>query len=452
MNNPGLGYTLQATSGNLTSVITKPFNVVGTLTINGTSSSNTVQIGFIDATDFEVVVNGGAATTYPIAAATKVVYNGPSGMFSEVVFADPFNTYAATQTFAATDIVSSGFEFDANNVGNLFIYASNGASTATVNVGTDAGGSDFYVGDCGIDYSYIGDSAKGLYSELSGFASETITGSAGSTYAYVYSTSNATFVGDPGGSTFKSSGLSLTLNSFPQVYAVGAADGTDTMTLHTQGGSFVGQPSFSYVSGTFDGASFLIGAAYAANVTAQATNATDQAFFYSYAADTFNGTQGTGLLTGSAAAFANFATFVSQATGFQSMSVLESGAGTDLANLTAPANSTFSETATASTLAVSGVTVVTVNTFFSSNGALVAVPSKITITGNGSDTANLYDSPGVNTLVAIGNNATLTTPVNTVAVTRFSKVNAFQQSGTSDTVHQQTVDYALQTIGNWTSD
>lgn len=80
------------------------------------------------------------------------------------------------------------------------------------------------------------------------------------------------------------------------------------------------------------------------------------------------------------------------------------------------------------------------------------MPSKITITGNGSDTANLYDSPGVNTLVAIGNNATLTTPVNTVAVTRFSKVNAFQQSGTSDTVHQQTVDYALQTIGNWTSD
>ena len=186
---------------------------------------------------------------------------------------------------------------------------------------------------------------RDIYSELSGFASETITGSGGSTYAYVYSTSHAAFVGDPGGSTFTATGFALTLSNFPQVYAVGAADGTDNMTLHTEGGSFVGQPSFSYVSGTFNGAPFLIGALFAANVTAQATNATDSAFFYSYAGDTFNGAQGTSSLTGSATGFASFSTFVSQATGFQSVSVLESGAGTDVANLTSPGNGTFTETA-----------------------------------------------------------------------------------------------------------
>ncbi len=453
LNNPGLGYTLQATSSALTSGTTQPFNVIGTLTINGSSTSNNVQIGFVDATDFQVSLNGGAATTYPISAATKLVYNGPSGSFSDVVFSDPFNTYAATQSLASTEIVSSGFEFDANSVTNLYVYASSGTSTATINVGTGTE-SNFYVGDAASDYSYIGDPALGLYSELSGFASETVTGSGGTTYAYVYSTSHGAFVGDPGGSEFASSGFKVTLNDFSQVYAVGAADGTDGMTLHTEGGSFVGQPSFSYVSGTFNGAPFLIGALFAADVTAQATHATDQAFFYSYGGDTFNGAQGTSSLTGSATGFASFATFVSEATGFQSITALESGGGTDVANLTSPGNGTFTETATASTLAVGGVTVITVDTFFNNNGTLVAVPSKINATGNanGSDTANLYDTTGANALVAQGNKATLTMPVNTVAVTQFGKVNAFQTVGTSDTVHQQSIDFALQTIGNWTSD
>ena len=453
LNNPGLAYALQASNANLTAGTTNPFNVVGTLTINGTSASNNVQITFVDATDFQVSVNGGAPTTYSTTAATKFVYNGPSGAYSEVIYSDKFNTYTATQSFAATDLVTSGFEFDANSVVNLYVYAANGASTATVNVGTGTE-SNFYVGDAALDYSYIGDPALGLYSELSGFASETITGSGSTTYAYVYSTSHASFVGDPGGSTFTASGFALTLDSFPQVYAVGAADGTDSMTLHTEGGSFVGQPSFSYVSGTFNGASFLIGALFAANVTTQATHPTDQAFFYSYAADSFNGAQGTSELTGSATGFASFSTFASQATGFQSVSVLESGSGTDVANLTSPGNGTFTETATASTLVVGGVTMITVNTFFSNNGVLVAVPSKVNVEGNsnGSDTAQLYDTAGTNALVAEGSNATLTTPVNTVSVTLFGKVNAYKQNGATDTLHEQSVDYALRAIGSWIDD
>ncbi|HEV3343661.1 MAG TPA: hypothetical protein VG125_25035, partial [Pirellulales bacterium] len=451
LNNPGLGYTLQATSSGLTAGTTNPFNVVGTLTINGTSTNSPVQITFLDATDFQVVLNGGPTTNYSTTAATKVVYNGPAGTPSEVVFADKFNTYKATQSFASTDIVTPGFEFDAENVVELYIYASNGQSTATVTVGTGSE-NNFYVGDAASDYSYIRDPALGLYSELSGFASESITGSGSTTYAYVYSTSNGAFVGDPGGSTYAAGGFALTLNNLPQVYAVGAADGTDKMTLHTEGGSFVGQPSFSYVSGTFNEASFLVGAVFAANVTAQATHATDQAFFYSYPGDTFNGAQGTSVLIGSATGFASFSTFVAQATGFQSVTVLESGAGTDVANLTSPGNGIFTETPTASTLVVGGVTVITVDTFFSNQGALVAVPSTTNVTGSPGDTADLYDSTGTNALVAQGNKATLTTPVNTVGVAQFGKVNAFQQSGTTDTVHEQSVDFALQTIGNWTSD
>ena len=448
---PGIGYTLQAASSGLPTITTSAFDVVGTLTLNGTSSSNIVDITFKDATDFQVVVNGGTAMTYSTATATKLVYNGPAGTFSEVIFADTFNTYTATQSFASADIVTSDFEFDANNTVNLYIYASNGKSTATVTVGTGTE-SNFFVGDAKSDYSYIGDPAKGLYSELSGFGSETITGSGGTTYAYVYSTSHGTFVGDPGSSTFTAGGNSLTMSDFLSVYAVGAADGTDSMTLHTEGGSFVGQPSFSYVSGTFSSAPFLIGALFAANVTTQATNATDQAFFYSYAGDTFNGAQGTSSLTGSATGFASFSTFVSQATGFQAATVLESGSGTDVANLTSPGNGTFTETASASTLVVGGVTIITVNTFFNNNGTLAAVPGKLNITGNADDTANLYDSTGTNALVAQGNKATLSTSINTVAVTQFGKVNAFKTSGTTDTVHQQSIDFALQTIGNWTSD
>jgi hypothetical protein len=247
--------------------------------------------------------------------------------------------------------------------------------------------------------------------------------------------------------------VTSTFSNFPQVYAVGAADGSDSMTLHTQGGSFVGQPSFSYVGGTYNGASFLIGALLAANVTTQATQATDSAFFYSYGGDTFNGAQGASSMTGSTMGLTSFATFATAATGFQSLTVLESGGGTDVANLTSPGGGTFTSMPTVSTLVVGSVTLITVNTFFSTGGSFLAVPSKVNITGNsnGSDTAYLYDAAGSNALVAEGNQATLTTPVNTVTVTQFGNVKAIQQSGTKDTVHQQSIDFALATMGNWTS-
>ena len=456
INNAGSGYTLIASGSGLTTVTTNSIDVGAiTLTITGTLNE-LVVITFFDATHFTVTINGGTPTPYTTATIDKVVYNGPPTQFSELIFIDLVTTddYTATQTLSSTAVIRQGsvdFELDVNLVAYLYVYVADPSCTATVTV-TAGTGSNYFVGAANGGYGYIADPVLGIYSELSGFPSLTVSGTSG-TYAYLYSTSHGAFVGDPGGSSFTASGIAVTLNDFPQVYAVGAADGTDTMTLHTEGGSFVGQPSFSYVSGTFNGASFLIGALFAANVTTEATHATDPAFFYSYAADTFNGAQSTSSLTGSATGFASFSTFVSQATGFQSASVLESGGGTDVANLTSPGNGTFIETGTASTLAVGGVTMITVNTFYSDNGALVAVPSKVNITGNanGSDTANLYDSTGTNVLIAQGNKATLATAVSTAAVTQFGKVNAYDQNGTNDSVREQTIDFALQTVGNWTS-
>jgi hypothetical protein len=299
----------------------------------------------------------------------------------------------------------------------------------------------------------VADPVLHIYSELSGFPNETVTGSGSTTYAYVYSTSNASFTGDTAGSMFTLDGETSTVNAFPQVYVVGAEDASDHTTLHSSGGGFVGTPSFSYVSGTSHGSSFIIGALYCANVMAQATNATDSAYFYSYPGDTFTGAVGTSSLTGSASGFASFSTFVSQAIGFQSVAVLESGGATDAATLTSPGDGTFNETPTVSTLIVNSITVFTINTYVISGGAFIAVPSQVNITGNpdGSDTANLDDAPGSNALVVGGNKATLATQVSTVGVTQFSKVNAIRQNGASNTVRMAAaIDFVLSDPG-WTS-
>ena len=377
-----------------------------TLTITGQAGDN-AEISFSDATDFTVTVNGSAAN-YNTSRYGKVVYQGPAGQAAEVQLFDPItsDSYQATQSLTSTTVVRSGFEFDAENVESLFVYVSDPNSSSTVNVAAGTG-ANYYVDAAKDDYSYIADPAAPIYSELSGFGAETVTGSGGSTYAYVYSSSLATFVGDPGGSTFTAGGSTTTLANFPQLYLVGSGDGSDSATLHTEGGSFVGTPGFSYVAGTFNGASFLIGALYAAKVTAQATNASDSAFFYSYG-DTFAGSTTASSLTGSAKSFASYSTFVTRATGFQAVTDEVSGDGSDVANLTSPGSGTFISTPTVSTLSLKGVTVLTVITSTDDNGTYVAVPSQVNITGGSYDTAFLYDGPGSNSLVAAGNKAALT--------------------------------------------
>jgi hypothetical protein len=146
--------------------------------------------------------------------------------------------------------------------------------------------------------------------------------------------------------------------------------------------------------------------------------------------------------------------FVTAANGFLSVAVLESGGGTDIANLTSTGGGVFVSTSTVDTLTVGSVTI-TVDTFVSTGSGLVAGASHVSVTGsgslNGTDSAYLYDSPGHNALVAGGTLATLTTDNGTLSVNQFGKVTALRQNGLTDTLHKDALDFALATTGLWTS-
>jgi hypothetical protein len=456
LSNVGAGYTLQASSSGLTSVTTNPVAAKGIITINGTSNSNNIALTFTDASDFILAINTATPLSYPTGLALGLIYNGPSGAFSKLIFDDPFNVYSATQSFAATDLLRSAFLCDANNVGNLYIYApTNGKSTATIAVADTAGSNNFFADATNSDYSYIADPGTSTYSELSGFGSESIAGSGGATYAYIYSTSGGKGVEQPDQTTFTSIGVTSTLSSFPQVYLVGASDGSDSATLDAAGGTFVATPGFSYVDATANGVSYLLGALYCAKVTAQAsTGGGDKAIFYSYPNNQFNGTTSvTSALAGSTTNGAGAAyNFSAQAAGFATVAVFESGAGTDAAMLTSPGDGVFVEMPTVSILTV-GASTITVNTYLIGNLA-VPVAGAIVVTGNhdGTDSATIYDAPGNNALTASGSSATLTTSLGSVSINKFSSVTANKQNGTNDTVHiAAAIDFVLSDPG-WTSD
>ncbi len=259
LDTAGSGYTLVLSTQKV-SVATSAINAFNALTITGTAKSS-VTVGFVDAQHFEVTING-STTVYSLAQYNRLVYQGPVGKYSKLVFNDTSRTYTASQTFTSTQLASSTFAFEADNVSNLYVYA-NSASTASVQVAQGSGG-NFYVDAANSGYSYIADPNDGIFSQLIGFGAETVSGSGGSTYAYVYSTNQASVVADPAGTSVTVSGVKSTLASFSQLYILGAASGTDQVTLDSEGGQFVGTPTFSYVDGSYMSASFIIGALYCA--------------------------------------------------------------------------------------------------------------------------------------------------------------------------------------------
>ncbi len=446
----------QSVSTNFTVTVTATGAIVSgkTLTITGAVNDN-VAIAFSDANDFTVTIDGGTPTAYNLSNINKLVYNGPTGAVSEVVFADPVSgdTYAGTQTLTATSLVRNGFEFDANNVSTLYSY-SNGTSTANVTV-NGGSGNNFFVGVMGTGtntYSYIADPIAHIFSELGGFVTENVSGTGGTTYGYVYSTSHATIVGDPSSSTFALNGNTSTLSDFPEVYIVAPPTAPTPSRCTRTAERSSSSPGFGYVSGTANGSNFLIGALYTATLTAQASSTSDSAIFYSYAHNTFNGASGASSLSGSTTNVGgSTVNFVVQATGYSAVSVFESGSNTDVANLTSPGGGSFFGTSTAETLTM-GTSSITVNTYFSSNGQLDPVPAQVAVTGGGSDTADIYDSPGANALTGSGSTATLATSYDTITINNFASVTANQQNGTTDTVHKGAIDFTLSTVGNWTSD
>ena len=145
--------------------------------------------------------------------------------------------------------------------------------------------------------------------------------------------------------------------------------------------------------------------------------------------------------------------FVTQARGYNSMSVFESGSGTDAAYLTSPGHGTFYSISTASTLNV-GTSTITVNTYVVLSGEPFDVPSQVVVTGkhDGTDMATVYDSEGNNVLNASGSSATLTTSLRSVTVNNFGSVSVSKSIGQLDTVLEAAIDYTLSTFGNWTND
>jgi hypothetical protein len=393
-----------------------------------------LNVTFTDATHF-VVTYDGQTSYYTTASVNDIAFTGTTGP-ETVIFSDPNNAYTAAETLGAVHMTTSGFTFDANGVTDLYVYA-NSQSTATVNVPS---GPNFFVGVANPNYSYV--YGGGIFSEAAGFGSVSATGQGSSTYAYLYSASHASVVADPTtGSKLTAGSLSVDATGFPQVYAVGASDGTDSITLDSDGTKFVGSPLFSYVTdsqGNSPG-TFIIGALYFASVKAQASSSvTDTAYFYSYGQDAFSGTPTLSELSGSNSMFSNFAV---QAAGYNSVTVWASGSGADSASLTSPGNGTFVSTASYDTLTVGASSIQVIGY------------SSVLATGahNYTDVAYVYDTSGNNTLSTQGTSAILTTSSYTVTVDRFGKVIATQQSG-DDTVHSvSAIDYALQTIGNWTN-
>ena len=448
-------------------------------------------LAFDSPTTFSFTYNG-KTYAFNTSAINQVIVNGPVSNSSWVTFYDPqtSDAYTAHQTFSSTTLVRNdgSFELDAENVATFYAYVADPDSSATVDLSDGAAGS-YYVDAATGDYTYIADPTRGIFSELSGFGAETVAGAGGSNYAYIYSNSNASFDGDADGSTFISGGFleqdepspgvlvistvttQALLTHFPQLYLIGASDGTDQATLHAEGGSFVATPTFSYVSGNVGGSNYLIGTLYAANVQGiQDDNSSGPATFYSYADNQFNGNiGGNSSLQGSATNASGLSyQFTVSASAFKSITVFESGTGTDVANLTSlpGGSSVFNSTPTVSTLAGDGM-VITVNTFGTiidfiagSTPTIVPLPNQIVVNSVGSetetslgDTLNLYDGVGTNAIVASGSTAKFTNSTSNIRLNLdpSSLVLAYQENGDNDSLDVGSIDFALQAFGNWIS-
>ena len=92
--------------------------------------------------------------------------------------------------------------------------------------------------------------ARGAYSELSGFGSETVTGCRPARRTLTSTTPQgaSTVVCPDANDLHPRRRDHRTLSNFPEVYVVGAKDGTDSVTLDASGGTFVSSPQFSYVT------------------------------------------------------------------------------------------------------------------------------------------------------------------------------------------------------------
>jgi hypothetical protein len=246
LDTPGAGYVLQVASSGLTAGTTAPFSAVGTLTISGSASGNDVQITFTDPTDFNVVVNGGAAKSYSTTTATRIVYDGPNGTRSTLAFSDTFNTYTATLSPSGLQASASGYTVSTNNCSATTIT---GTAADTANL-TDATGNNRFYGHPTTSILINTDSGTSYTETANGFGTVNVISSSGGDSAYLYDAAGAnTFVGYPTYATLTGSTYGYRVNAFPVVFAY-QQSGTDTAYLYdSAGGTYNGFQASSVVSG-----------------------------------------------------------------------------------------------------------------------------------------------------------------------------------------------------------
>ena len=174
---------------------------------------------------------------------------------------------------------------------NLYLYATDPSSTATVNVAERQAAATSSSGVPSGGYSYIADPATAAYSELIGlrfrdrhrFGRHDLR-------LHLFDVARLDRGQPHANDVHRGRRDESTLSNFPQVYVVGAADGTDSVTLDSAGGTFVGTPGFSYISGTASGIELLDRAPVCRQSSRPKPPAgTDTAVFYSYPNNTFNG-------------------------------------------------------------------------------------------------------------------------------------------------------------------
>ena len=115
-----------------------------------------------------------------------------------------------------------------------------------------------------------------------------------------------------------------TLSDFPQVYVVGATDGTDSVTLDLR--RHVRQHAqFQLCQWHGQRGELSVGGLVRRQCHGPGGGASDSAVFYSYPKNTFTGATATSSLGGSTTNVAGSSVnFVSQASGYSSVSVFES--------------------------------------------------------------------------------------------------------------------------------
>jgi hypothetical protein len=273
LDTPGAGYVLQVASSGLTSGTTAPFSAIGTLTISGSASGNDVQITFTDPADFNVVVNGGAATNYSTTTATKIVYSGPTDKLSSLEFSDTFNTYSAMLSPSGLQASASGYTVSVSNCTTTTVT---GTAADTANLTDDTGSNRFY-GHPTTSMLINTDTGTSYTETANGFGMVNATSSSSGDSAYLYDAAGTnTFIGYPSMATMSGSAYKYQVHAFAVVYAY-QQSGTDSAYLSDSAdGTYNGLQTNSVVSGSgyyLDASGFQV-------VIAMMASVNDQAFLY----------------------------------------------------------------------------------------------------------------------------------------------------------------------------